>query len=159
MRTAPPSVTRSPARRGLSRRGSSGAWWAVTVLAAAAAAVSGYLAVAAARGIPPVCIGGGCAEVAASPFAWLLGLPTAAWGLALSLVAGFTALAGARWPVRRPLLGVILFALAAFGALFSAYLQWVQVAVLGAACVWCVLSAALWVVLLLWAFAIARGRA
>ncbi len=111
----------------------------------------------AASGAPPVCIGNGCAQVAASPFARLLGVPTAAWGLALFVVVGITAVTGARRPQSRPALAGVLFGLAAFGAVFSAYLLWLQVAVLRAVCIWCAASDVLWALLLVSAFGIARS--
>ena len=154
----PPSATRAHARPGAAHAGRGArAWWTAAGLAAAGTGISAYLTVSAARGVPPVCVGSACAEVAASPFARLLGVPTAAWGLALYLVAGITAVAGARRPESRSTLATVLFGLAAFGAVFSAYLLWLQVAVLRAVCVWCAASDVLWALLLILALRIARS--
>jgi uncharacterized membrane protein len=140
----------STAGRAPGRGATAGPWWVwpVAALAAAAGAViSGYLAVTALQGAPPVCLAGDCAAVAASPYARLLGLPTAAWGFGLYVVAGTLALAcwrgrqGAWAPAA--LLGV-----AVFGSTFSLYLLWIQVGVLRAVCSWCVASDVLWVVVL-----------
>lgn len=131
-------------------------WWAALGLAAAGVAVSAYLVVSAARGLPPVCLVGACAEVATSPYASFMGLPTAAWGLALYLIVGAVALAGALGRFDAAWLVTALFGLAVFGATFSVYLIWLQVAVLGAVCAWCAVSAALWPVLVGVAFVLTR---
>ncbi len=129
--------------------GSRSAWWAAAVLTAAGIAVSGYLLTTALRGVSPVClVGTSCGEVASSPYARFLGLPTAAWGLLLYVTTGGVAAAGG-WRRMVPLWWPLaLFGLAAFGATFSAYLMWLQVTVIHALCIWCVTSAALWVSLL-----------
>jgi uncharacterized membrane protein len=107
----------------------------------------------------PVCLGRGCGEVIASPFGRLLGLPVAGWGLALYLSIGAAALAGARHAASRPGLVPVVLGLAVFGAAFSAYLLWVQVAVIRAVCLWCVASDGLWALLLLSSISIIRGGA
>lgn len=88
--------------------------------------------------------GGGCDIVQSSRWATLFGVPTAAWGalvyagvLALAL-KGFTA---RRW------LGAFLLAVVAAAA--SAYLTWIELAVLRAVCVYCLSVAAMAAALLI----------
>lgn len=102
--------------------------------------------------------GNACDLVQASPYADFLGLPVAGWGvgwyaavLALALLALRPAFARRRWP------GRALFALAAAGLAFSAYLTGVELFVLEALCTWCVVSAALTGVIFVLALPGARG--
>jgi uncharacterized membrane protein len=89
-------------------------------------------------------IGGGCATVQDSAYATLLGIPVAFIG-----VAGYAALLGValRSLHAERLAGVpialLLLGLASAGVLFSAYLVYLQVAVIGAICFWCMVSALL----------------
>ncbi len=128
------------------------------MVALAGMAISGYLLATALRGVPPVClVGTSCGEVASSPYARFLGLPTAAWGLLLYVATGGAAAAGA-WRRTVPLWGPLaLFGLGAFGATFSAYLMWLQLTVIHALCIWCVTSAVLWVALLALAVWVVRS--
>jgi uncharacterized membrane protein len=150
MSPSPSSVKRSaPPRPGSAARPGHGGrvWRLSTALAAAGAGVSAYLPVTGLQGAPPVCLAGDCAAVAASPYARFLGLPTAAWGLGGFLAAAALAVVVSRGGppgVDGPLL---FLGLAVFGAAFSAYLLWVQAAVLGAFCSWCLASDLLWAAL------------
>lgn len=132
------------------------AWLAAAAVAVAGIAVSGYLLISYARNIAPVCLAGPCAEVATSSYARFLGIPNAALGLMLYVAVAFVATAAASRASARYWASPVLFGLAAFGVTFSAYLTWLQVAVLQAVCAWCALSAALWVVLLVLSIVIAR---
>ena len=102
-------------------------------------------------------IGGGCKTVQSSAYATLLGVPIVFIG-----VAGYAALLGlalrslhaehvAGLPIAPLLLG-----LASAGVLFSAYLVYLQVAVIGAICFWCMISALL--ELGIWAAALVNWR-
>ena len=108
-------------------------------LAAAGLAVSAYLAWAHLAGVEPVCVAGGagCRTVQASRYAAVAGVPMPALGLAgyagLLLAAGLRGGAGAY-------LGLLL---ALTGTLFSAYLTYLEVFVIGALCQWCVARPAL----------------
>ena len=88
------------------------------------------------------CSVGHCETVNTSKWASLLGLPIAAWGIAFYVVLFLTAMAGvsdrfgeAAW-VSKALLG-----LATWGAIFSAWLTYLELFVIHAICVWCVTSA------------------
>jgi len=79
-----------------------------------------------------------CGAVHASRYAMFLGAPTAAWGVGLYAVIGGLALGGL--PARRWLAA---FQLSVVGLATSTYLAYLAVRVLGAACVYCLLSAAI----------------
>ena len=100
------------------------------------------------------CGTGGCEQVQTSPYADLLGVPVAFYGVAgyaALLVASLVSL-GPRWVARREP-AVALFVLASGGLLFTAYLTYLEAAVIHAWCRWCLVSAgiiaAIWVTSLL----------
>jgi len=134
--------------RSTPRSNASGVWWTASGLATAGLFVSGYLLLAALRGYTPICLTGACERVATSPYARMLGLPVAGWGLLLYLAVWAVAFWGALRSGHRATLLPALFGLVVFGAAFSAYLVWLQVGVLHAVCAWCATSAALWLALL-----------
>lgn len=107
-------------------------------LAVAGLLVSAYLTWAHLVGAEPVCgLGGGCRAVQASRYAAVMGIPVPMLGLAgyagLLLAAILRGEAGAY-------LGLLVVLV---GALFSAYLTYLEVFVIGAICQWCVASAAI----------------
>jgi uncharacterized membrane protein len=115
-------------------------------LAVAGIALGAYLTwVAVDAEAEAFCAGGGnCAAVQDSRYAEVLGVPVAALGLGMYL--GLAALLVARRRLqgdRGLVLGAWTFALAFAGALYSAYLTWLEFAVIGAICPWCVVSAAI----------------
>ena len=90
------------------------------------------------------CPTGGCAAVQSSAYSAVFGVPVAYVG-----VAGYAALLGVALlslsvdtiaGLRAP---ALLLALASSGVLFSFYLSYVQLGVIGAICFWCVASAAI----------------
>jgi uncharacterized membrane protein len=90
------------------------------------------------------CGDGGCETVQLSAYASLLGMPVALLGVVGYLAILVVALAGlqprfaaARWPTD------LLLALAAAGVAFSAYLTYLEAAVIHAWCRWCIGSAAI----------------
>jgi uncharacterized membrane protein len=92
---------------------------------------------------------GACERVQASPYAWLFGLPVAAYGvggyaaiLAVALAGLQPRWAGSRAPTR------LLVLLSAGGVLFTAYLKWLELFRIHAICRWCVGSAVLIVAIL-----------
>lgn len=87
--------------------------------------------------------GGACAVVQASEYSSFLGFPVPAWG-----VGWYAAVLGiALWALHsersRRGTAAALLALSAGGVAFSAYLTYVELFVLGAVCDWCLVSAAL----------------
>jgi uncharacterized membrane protein len=107
-------------------------------LAAIGAAISGYLTYVHMTDRPVICGGqASCATVQSSEYASIGGVPIALLGLLFYLVIAALALAAV---VRSGAL-LALFGLALGGVLYSAYLTWVEVAVLEAICFWCVASA------------------
>jgi len=100
-------------------------------------AVAAYLTWVHYAGVELLCAGGGgaCERVQTSAYAQVLGVPVALAGL-----AAYAALLGCLAVPRR--LGRSLGAYVALtGAGFSAYLTYIEVAVLHALCQWCLASA------------------
>lgn len=112
------------------------------LLGVAGAGVSAYLLSFRLLERPVVCLtGSGCAEVNASPYSALFGIPVSAYGLALYLVLIGLAYLWHRQGERVPewvTLG--LFGLSLSGFLFSAYLTWLEAFVIRAYCSWCLVS-------------------
>jgi uncharacterized membrane protein len=102
------------------------------------------------------CGDGGCETVQLSPYAYVFGVPVALLGVVGYLAILVVALAGlqprfaaARWPTD------LLLALAVAGVAFSAYLIYLEAAVIHAWCRWCLGSAGIIVAILV---AAAAGR-
>ncbi len=113
--------------------------WPVVALAAAGFILSAYLTATKLAGSNALFCeaGGGCDIVQSSRYAVFLGLPTAAWGVALFAALGGLALAGlpaGRWR--------LAFVLSAAGVGFTGYLTYLELFVLRAICGWCVTVAA-----------------
>jgi uncharacterized membrane protein len=96
------------------------------------------------------CSIGSCETVNTSRWSVFLGLPVAAWGLLFYLDVFGVALLGTmpRWE-NEPVISIILVAEAAIGVLFSAWLTYLELAVINAICIWCVTSAVIVLVILL----------
>jgi uncharacterized membrane protein len=119
--------------------------WLVVGLAAAGFLVSLYLTITKVAGSNALFCeaGGGCETVQASRYSTFIGVPTAAWGMALyALIGGLAALG---LPQRRWLWA---FGLAVSGAAFAAYLTYLELAVIHALCPYCLVAAAIAVALL-----------
>ncbi|MEZ4659788.1 MAG: vitamin K epoxide reductase family protein [Caldilineaceae bacterium] len=92
----------------------------------------------------PICIGGSsdCSLVQNSAYASLLGIPVAYLGLlayvAMALLWGIKR---ANWQGWGLLATQLFWGVALFSALFSIYLTYIELFVLGAICQWCVASA------------------
>ena len=95
------------------------------------------------------CTLGSCETVNTSRWSVFLGLPVAAWGLLFYLDVFGVALLGTmpRWE-NEPVISIILVAEAAIGVLFSAWLTYLELAVIEAICIWCVTSAVIVLVIL-----------
>ena len=88
------------------------------------------------------CAVGSCETVNTSRWATFLGLPVAAWGLgfyvsvlAVSMVGVQEQYADQRW------VSVLLAGLTGWGVLFSGWLTYLELFVINAICMWCVISA------------------
>ena len=94
------------------------------------------------------CGTGGCETVQLSKWAFFLGVPVAAWGVAYYAVIFGLAVAGIqdRFADSRRI-PLALVALTAVGLLFSAWLTYLELWVIHAICRWCVVSAVLAVML------------
>jgi uncharacterized membrane protein len=123
----------------------------VPVLCVIGLGVAGYLAFVETRQVAAVCGPvGDCNTVQSSPYAKLFGwLPVGFLGL-----LGYLAILGA-WVVGRFIRGsladlatVAMFAFSLFGVLFSIYLTYLELAVILAVCIWCLISAVIMAILL-----------
>ena len=115
------------------------------LVAAAGVLLSAYLTWTHLRGAVPVCVGGsgGCETVQTSRYSEILGVPVAALGLLAYAALLLSAVFRGAWAV---FLGLFV---ALVGVLFSVYLTYLELFVIGAVCQWCVASAALMVASLL----------
>ncbi len=116
---------------------------AIPFLALAGALDSAYLTWIHYSRSQPFCAGvGDCDLVNSSAYAQVMGLPVALIGL-----GGYLAILGlglARWRGGASLfLDLALFGLALSGTAYSAYLTYIELFVLQAICIWCVVSALL----------------
>ena len=88
------------------------------------------------------CSIGSCETVNTSRWSVFLGLPVAAWGLFFYIDVFVIALVGTMPRFENEqLISVVLAAEAVIGVLFSAWLTYLELAVIHAICVWCVTSA------------------
>ena len=94
------------------------------------------------------CTVGSCDTVNLSGWGSFLGVPVAAWGMGFYALAFAIAFAGVhdRWADHR-LVAPALVALTGWGVLFSAWLTWLELFVIHAICMWCVISAGIVVVM------------
>jgi uncharacterized membrane protein len=88
------------------------------------------------------CSIGSCETVNTSRWATFLGLPVAAWGLIFYVDVFIIALVGTmeRFDTSTVIPGILLLESSA-GVLFSAWLTYLELAVIHAICIWCVTSA------------------
>ena len=90
------------------------------------------------------CSVGSCETVNTSKWAVFLGFPVAAWGVFFYLDVFALSLAGtmARFE-DAPVISWLLVVWSGIGFLFSAWLTYLELAVIHAICIWCVISALL----------------
>jgi uncharacterized membrane protein len=88
------------------------------------------------------CSVGSCETVNLSKWSRFLGIPVAAWGLLFYLDVFVLALVGTlpRFESAR-VISLVIVVEAAVGVLFSAWLTYLELAVIHAICIWCVTSA------------------
>jgi len=84
---------------------------------------------------------GDCDAVNSSRYAEVAGIPIALLGMLGYLAIGCALVAEVRWPQANWSLRLGVFGMALAGTLYSAYLTYVEVAVLHAVCPYCVISA------------------
>jgi uncharacterized membrane protein len=131
---------------------------ALLVLAVLGALISAYLTWTHFAGLTPICTGSGegCQTVQSSRYASVLGIPVALLGL---IAYGGLIFSTALWRETGIYLG---FLISLVGTLFSAYLTYLEIFVIGALCQWCLASAAIMVAALVCATLAAppllRGR-
>jgi uncharacterized membrane protein len=100
------------------------------------------------------CSIGSCETVNTSRWSVFLGIPVAAWGLFFYLDVFVIAVLGTTPRFESgPLISVVLAAQAAIGLLFSAWLTYLELAVIHAICIWCVTSAVIVAAIALVSFA------
>ncbi len=94
------------------------------------------------------CTVGSCETVQTSRWSRFLGVPVALWGagfyagvLALAFLGDSARYAEARW------VPALMLGMTGFGVLFSAWLTWLELAVIHAICMYCVISAVITVLL------------
>jgi uncharacterized membrane protein len=116
---------------------------ALAVLPALGTGITLYLTWVHFSGQLALCAGaGGCATVQASRYATIFGVPIAVLGLLLYLaLLGLGLWRVAAGPVTPSGVRLAIFGLALAGALYSLYLVYLQLFVLGAICPWCAASA------------------
>ena len=121
----------------------------LALLALAGLVVAAYLAYVELMHTPAACgLVGDCNAVQQSQYAYLFGvLPIGVLGVAGYIAMLLTLLWRARMP-QSPTANVALFGMALFGVAFSVYLTYLEVFVIGATCMWCLLSALLMLALL-----------
>lgn len=94
------------------------------------------------------CSIGSCETVNTSKWSMLFGIPIAAWGLAAYVALFALSFAGSSEAREgSATIATLLVALAGWSVLFSAWLTYLELFVIHAICIWCVTSAALWVVI------------
>jgi uncharacterized membrane protein len=100
------------------------------------------------------CSIGSCETVNTSKWSTFLHLPVAGWGLLFYSEVFLISLVGTlpRFE-NEPLVSILLVAEAGIGVLFSAWLTFLELAVIHAICIWCVTSAGIVVAILLAAIA------
>jgi uncharacterized membrane protein len=115
------------------------------VLAVLGALISAYLTWTHFAGLTPVCSGSGegCETVQSSRYASILGMPVALLGL---IAYGGLIFSAVLWREAGLYLG---FLISLVGTLFSAYLTYLEIFVIGALCQWCLASAAIMVAALI----------
>ena len=90
------------------------------------------------------CTVGSCETVQTSRWATFLGLPVAAWGVGFYLATLVVAFLGLQdRHADSPTLSLVLVAMSGWGVLFSGWLTWLELFVIDAICMWCVISAIL----------------
>ena len=128
--------------------------WPIRVLCVLGLIVSGYLAWTHFVGADPYCGGAhSCADVQNSASSEVVGIPVSVIGMiGYALLLASSLLRGRVDPEIDLYLPVLSFGAALIGVLYSAYLTYLEAAVIGAWCYWCVASAI--IITAIWVFTI-----
>ena len=126
---------------------------AIVALALVGIAITSYLVAARYSGGGVLCSTGGCETVQHSRYAKVGAVPVAVLGL-----AGYVALVASA-ALRGAAAAFVGACVAVTGLVFALYLVYVQVALIGATCEWCLASDALLTLLVPLTLARLRGRA
>lgn len=114
--------------------------WAIIALALIGFTDSAFLLSKRLSGTPIPCfITSGCDTVSNSPHSVLFGVPLALWGVIFYLGIGFLALL--YWDTKKEIFAKLLTVATTLGFLSSLYFIYVQKFLIGAFCVYCILSA------------------
>ena len=105
---------------------------AIAVFALVGVGIAGYLSYVRWAGEAPACTTGGCEKVQSSKYSEVVGIPVAYLGLFAYLAILATAFRAGQAAA------TICAGLALAGAVFAAYLLYLQIAVIDAICIWCV---------------------
>ncbi|MEW6401426.1 MAG: vitamin K epoxide reductase family protein [Chloroflexota bacterium] len=126
--------------------------WSIPILVIGGLAVAGYFTYLEATRTQVVCgPSQGCDAVQNSKYAVLLGvIPMGMFGLTgyFAILAGWLLWQFGPTPLRRPG-SLSMWEFSIFGVLFSAYLTFLEPFVIGATCMWCILSAVFMIILLM----------
>lgn len=116
-------------------------WWISLILAGLGAIDAIYLTwIKVQRETALFCAPGeGCDIVNTSPYSELAGIPIAIFGLGMYMLIMAVLVVESRWAYGR----LAVFGLALTGTLYSAYLTYLELAVIHAVCPYCVISALL----------------
>jgi len=128
--------------------------WLIAVLALLGLGVSAYLGYAYLAQVEVSCWEGsaGCDAVKASRYAWVGPAPVPVLGMMAYVAILWLSLPALLPAALKPQAPLLLFGLATVGAMFSAYLTYLELFVIYAVCSWCVVSAVLMV--LIWALSV-----
>lgn len=122
--------------------------WSTALLSLLGLGISAYLTYAYLAQVEVSCWEGsaGCDTVKASRYAWLGPVPVPLLGLLAYAAALWLSLPALLPAALKPHAPLLLFGLATVGAMFSAYLTYLEFYVIYAVCTWCVVSAVCMVV-------------
>lgn len=120
--------------------------WAIIILSLIGFTDAAFLLAKRLSGAPIPCfITSGCDEVSKSPYSVMFGVPLSLWGVIFYLGTGFLALL--YMDTKRALVGVLIPLATLFGFLSSCYFIYVQKFLIGAFCIYCLLSALVSIIL------------
>lgn len=120
--------------------------WAIIILSLIGFTDAAFLLAKRLSGAPIPCfITTGCDEVSKSPYSVMFGVPLSAWGVIFYLGTGFLALL--YMDTKKALVGALIPLATLFGFLSSCYFIYVQKFLIGAFCIYCLLSALVSVIL------------